>query len=109
LFYFNGEIDFGSEIQTRKDGSKVKQSIEDMIVVDTNNHTAGNLSTTTVSGALPRSGGRMQYVPGIGSNGILVQVGGNHQPVTNTTEPSIGDLVTTKRLNVVWRSADLLA
>lgn len=92
-FFFNGELDSGSEIETEKFGNSVKQFLQGMIVIDTNNQTAKNLSTEAVSGDLPRSRGRMQYVSAIGPNGILVQIGGNQQQVTNTTDPYIGNLV----------------
>lgn len=95
-FYFNGELDSGSEIQTQSYGNGVKQLIGGMIVVDLVNHTARNLSTQAVSGDVPRSRGSMMYIGGIGTHGIIVQIGGNQQNVTNTTgitSPRIEKLV----------------
>lgn len=95
-FYFNGELDSGSEIETQSYGDGVKQLIGGMIVVDLVNHTARNLSTDAVSGDMPRSRGSMIYIDDIGSHGIIVQIGGNHQNVTNTTgitSPRIENLV----------------
>ena len=85
-FFFNGMLDSGSEIQTQKFGNGMKQYLEGMIVIDTNYQTARNLSTKTVVGDMPRARGRMQYVSGIGDNGILVQIGGYQQSITNTTD-----------------------
>jgi len=92
-FYFNGVIDSGSEIQTQSFGPNRPQFLEGMIVIDTNNYTARNLSTNTISGDSPRSRRRLQYVPGIGPKGILVQLGGNRQSVLNQTDSFTGNLV----------------
>lgn len=92
-FYFNGMLDSGSEVDTEIFGEPVKQYLEGMIVLDTTTQTAKNLSTKAVVGDSPRARGRMQYIGGIGGKGILVQIGGNQQPVTNTTNPYVGDLV----------------
>ena len=65
-----------------------------MIIIDTHNQTAVNFSTAAVSGDNPRSRGAMTYISGIGPKGILAQIGGSQQAVTNTTDPSpVGDLV----------------
>ena len=85
-FFFNGMLDSGSEIQTQMFGNGIKQYLEGMIVIDTNYQTARNLSTKTVVGEMPRARGRMQYVSGIGDSGILVQIGGYQQSITNTTD-----------------------
>ena len=101
-FYFNGELDSGSEISTQSYGDGVKQLIGGMIVVDLVNQTARNLSTDAVSGDMPRSRGSMIYIDNVGSHGIIVQMGGNHQNVTNTTgitSPRIENLVS-QRLTV---------
>lgn len=93
-FCLNGFLDDGSEIQTEGLIPNSKQYLQGMIVIDTNNQTAKNLSTGAVVGTLPRSRGRMQYISGVGSNGILVQIGGNQQSVNNNTDSWInGDLV----------------
>ena len=101
-FYFNGELDSGSEIETQTFGDGVKQLIGGMVVVDLVNQTARNLSTDAVSGDMPRSRGSMMYIHDVGSHGIVVHIGGNHQNVTNTTgitSPRIENLVS-QRLTV---------
>ena len=95
-FYFNGQLDSGSEIQTEIYGDGVKQLIGGMIVVDLVNQTARNLSTHAVCGDVPRSRGGMMYINDVGPRGIIVQIGGNQQNVTNTTDitsPLIENLV----------------
>ena len=92
-FYFNGQLDSGSSTETQSFGNDVKQFLEGMIVIDTKNQTARNLSTTAVVGDMPRTRGGMMYIDGIADKGILVQIGGNQKPVTNTTNTYTGDLV----------------
>ncbi|KAL6715932.1 hypothetical protein ACLMJK_006894 [Lecanora helva] len=92
-FFFNGQLDSGSELETEVFGDKRPQFLEGMIVIDTNNKTARNLSTKAVSGDLPRSRGRMQYVDDIGTKGVLVQIGGNQQSVTVQKDSFTGNLV----------------
>ena len=93
-FFFNGVLDRGSELQTQVLNSYDKVYLEGMIVIDTNNQTAKNLSTSAVVGTMPRSRGQMQYIGGVSTNGILVQIGGNQQSITNHTDSSVdGNLV----------------
>ena len=92
-FYFNGEMDSGSAVGSGVGGLNDKVFLKGMIVLDTKNQTARNVSTSAVSGDKPRSRGRMQYVPGIGKKGILVQIGGNQKPVNDTKDRHVGDLV----------------
>lgn len=92
-FFFNGELDSGSSLETQVLGDANKVFLEGMIVLDTKNHTTRNISTSAVSGDMPRSRGRMQYVPGIGEKGILLQIGGNQKPVNETDNTYIGNLV----------------
>jgi hypothetical protein len=47
-----------------------------MIVIDMVQHTAKNLSIIGMTDSQPRIGGAMQYVPGLGMNGVLVALGG---------------------------------
>ena len=94
LFFLNGNLDNGSELETQDLIPDTKQYLQGMIVIDTHNQTAKNLSTSAVVGTMPRSRGRMGYISGIGANGILVQVGGNQQSINNDTDSYInGDLV----------------
>ncbi len=87
--YFNGMLGSVSEIETEVFGDPVKQHLDGMIVLDTMNPTAKNLSTKAVIGNSLRARGRMQYVQGIGGKRILVPIGGNQQPVDNTTNPYV--------------------
>ncbi len=92
-FYFNGEMDYGSAQSSGINGTDDKVFLEGMIVIDTKNQTATNVSTSAVSGDHPRTRGEMQYVPGVGKKGILVQIGGNQKPVGDTQDRDVGDLV----------------
>lgn len=98
-FFFNGQIDSGSEAGTGSFNTKWRQFQEGMIVIDLNNRTARNLSTNAVSGELPRSRGRLQYVPGIGSKGVLIQIGGNQQSVMNQTDSFTDNLVSRRSIS----------
>jgi hypothetical protein len=82
-FYFNGRVDSGSSKETYSLGNGVR-FLEGMVVINTNNQTARNLSTSTVSGDFPRAGGRLQYIPNIGKKGILVHIGGTYKSVSST-------------------------
>lgn len=97
-FYFNGEIDSGSSQETEGLGTTAKVALEGMIVINTNNQTARNVSTYGVSGDLPRTRGLLQYIIGISSNGILVQIGGNQKRVTDNVDRDVGDLVSLRSL-----------
>ena len=98
-FFFNGELDSGSSTETQVFGDAVKMFIEGMIVVDTKNHTAKNISTSQVSAGFPRSRGRMQYVSSVGERGALIQIGGNRKATNETENTYIGDLVRSKFLD----------
>ena len=54
---------------------------------------AKNLSTKALSGAEAGAHGQMQYVPNIGKNGILVQLGGSSKSVTELNNLDIVNLV----------------
>ncbi|MCJ1470714.1 hypothetical protein MMC07_009361 [Pseudocyphellaria aurata] len=99
-FYFNGEMDSGSAQDSGIQGKDDKVFLEGMIVIDTQNQTARNISTTTVVGDKPRTRGEMQYVPGIGKKGILVQIGGNQKPVNDTQDRKVGDLVPMDQIDI---------
>ena len=98
-FYFNGMLDSGSELESQDLGSGNYQFLEGMIVIDTGNQTARNLSTKAVGGDMPRSRGAMIHVSAVGENGALVLIGGNQQSSKNTTDSyNDGDLVS------IWTS-----
>lgn len=90
----NGEIDSGSSLETEGLGDGNVVGLGGMIVINTNNQTVRNVSTYGLTGDRPRTRGLLQYISGISSNGILVQIGGNQKTLgsTNTTDP-VGDLV----------------
>ena len=91
-FYFNGELDSGSFQETGiKNGSY--DLVKGMVVINTTDQTARNLSTAQVSTSSARAGGRMQYIPGIGEKGILVLIGGSTFPVPPNMFNGIVDLV----------------
>jgi hypothetical protein len=77
-FYFNGQVDSGSSSSTQYLGSE-SYSLDGMVVIDTSNQTARNLSTQNVVRGAPRTRGKMTYLPNIGTNGILVVLGGTSQ------------------------------
>lgn len=80
-FYFNGEIDSGSSQETQVLNT-TDILLEGMIVINTTDLTARNVSTAAVSGTLPRSRGSLTYIPGIGTKGILVAIGGTYKPAS---------------------------
>ena len=71
-FFFNGQLDSGSDTQTQALGDDPKIFIDGMIVIDTGKKTARNLSTKAVVGDRPRSRGRMQYIKEIGEDGEYI-------------------------------------
>ena len=93
-FYLNGELDSGSSLETRGLGNNDPVWLGGMIVINTNNQTVRNISTYGLNQDLPRTRGLLQYVIGVGPNGILVQIGGNQKPSSNASNPDpVGDLV----------------
>lgn len=73
-FWFGGQIDRWSATETAGMG-KLALPIDGMLVVNLNDQTARNVSTVQFTG-VPRTGAVVQYVPGIGKQGILVMFGG---------------------------------
>ncbi len=93
-FYLNGEIDSGSSLETEGLGDGNVVGLGGMIVINTNNQTVRNVSTYGLTGDRPRTRGLLQYISGISSNGILVQIGGNQKTLgPNNTTDLVGDLV----------------
>ena len=78
-FYMNGEVDSGSSTETQGLGDSKKYFLDGMMVINTTERTAQNLSTAAVADGQPRTYGSLQYVPGVGQNGILVHFGGSDQ------------------------------
>ena len=91
-FYLNGQIDNGSAPATASLGGVV-QFLEGMLVINTTNQQAKNISTASFSGSAPRTRGKMQYVDGVGSNGIVVYLGGSAKSANTLDTQEIGALV----------------
>ena len=75
-----------------------------MLVINTTDQEAKNVSTASFSGSHPRTRGKMQYIEGAGSNGILVYLGGSGKDADRVDEEIIGDLVRTELIAVVVSS-----
>jgi hypothetical protein len=80
-FYFNGQVDSGSSYDTMRLGS-YSYPITGMMVIDTINQTARNVSTDSVGSPRTRAG--LTYIPSIGTYGIVVVLGGITQSFPNT-------------------------
>ena len=91
-FYFNGELDSGSSSQW---GSFSDNNVllSGMVVINTTDRTARNLSTAQVDAHLARVRGRMQYLPGVGEKGALVLIGGSTNPANQPNSTDIVNLV----------------
>jgi hypothetical protein len=92
-FYYGGEIDSGSSLDTQYLGSNKYQFLNGMVVLNLNNQTARNVSTSNVQYNQPRTRGRLQYVPNIGSKGVVISMGGSYKPVTKVDGSTIGTMV----------------
>lgn len=89
-------IDNGSSAETVILGvNNVNVFLPGMIVINTTNpdQSTRNLSTSALTGNQARARGQMQYVPNVGKNGILVQIGGSSKPVTELTDTELVNLV----------------
>lgn len=75
-------------------GYYFQTSLEGMNFIDTSNYTAMNSSTTNVTGLRPRFRDKMQYLPGVGSDTVLVAVGSVQIPLPNSDDDPLGELVT---------------
>ncbi|KAI9662407.1 MAG: hypothetical protein M1821_008574 [Bathelium mastoideum] len=72
-FYLNGQIDQGSSLTTEHMGNAT-EDLQGLIILNTNDQTARNISTSSLGS--PRVAGGLQYIEGIGSNGVLIALGG---------------------------------
>ncbi|PQE29945.1 cell wall anchored protein [Rutstroemia sp. NJR-2017a WRK4] len=77
-FYFNGEINNGTSAETTSFPAYNSIPLEGMVMVDTVGNTSRNISTSAIDGN-SRTGGILQYVPGVGEKGILVEFGGRYR------------------------------
>ena len=99
-FYFNGQLDSGSSQETQNLANTTTIPLEGMIIVNTDNQTAQNVSTSAVVGDMPRTGGGLQYVSGFGGKGILFQIGGNQKHVNDTSNSDTDDLIPMDAIDV---------
>jgi hypothetical protein len=74
-FYLNGRTDDGSAPSTSNDGDS-QTLLDGMHVIDMLQQTEKTLSVTGMNDNQPRVGGALQYVPGLGTDGVLVGLGG---------------------------------
>ena len=74
--------------------------LEGMIIVNTDNQTARNVSTSAVVGDMPRTGGGLQYISGFGGKGILFHIGGNQKHVNDTSDTDTDDLIPMDAIDV---------
>ncbi|KAJ4990645.1 cell wall anchored protein [Stagonosporopsis vannaccii] len=85
-FYLHGRINNGTNIGAKYTGD-IEVLLNGMVAIDLVHRTAKNISTANMKDPQPRLGGGLQYVPGIGENGLLVALGGKVfdglQPVTS--------------------------
>jgi len=91
-FWLNGELNNGSSntLATQPD---ISQNLGGLVVLDTNTQTAKNLSTSSLGNRFPREGGTLNYISGIGQQGILVAIGGSAKSATDSSPSSNGTLV----------------
>jgi hypothetical protein len=74
-FWFGGQLNSDSGTETTALHNQT-MPLDGMLIVDLNNQTATNVSTTQVTHGVPRTGAGLQYVSGIGSHGVLAMFGG---------------------------------
>ncbi|CZR65155.1 related to cell wall anchored protein [Phialocephala subalpina] len=97
-FWFNGMQDNGSSAETTVlQGSA--RFLSGMVVLDLNNQSARNLSTTAVS-LQARVRGQMVHVPLPGSDGILVLIGGGAKSTSDLTHDWKGTLVSLQSVDI---------
>ncbi|KAJ5082373.1 hypothetical protein N7532_011416 [Penicillium argentinense] len=92
-FYLNGFLDNGSspDYQYYED---FRTYVPGLIVLNTTTQEAKNLSTSSLNN-YPRAMGGLVYLPKIGTEGILVSMGGVTKPVTNSALSDMGTYVST--------------
>ena len=95
-FWLNGELNNGSS-NTLATLPDISQNLGGLVVLDTNTQTARNLSTSSLGDRFPREGGTLNYISGIGKQGILVAIGGSAKSATDSNPSSNGTLVCISR------------
>ncbi|KAL8996454.1 MAG: hypothetical protein Q9169_004048 [Polycauliona sp. 2 TL-2023] len=99
-FWLNGQVDSGSSSQSTNLDSSTSIFQKGMIVINHDDHTAMNISTDAIVGDRPRARGRTQWCVGLGTNGLLVLIGGNQKHVSDTVDRGVGDLVPMDRVHI---------
>ncbi|KAL9637266.1 MAG: hypothetical protein Q9204_001941 [Flavoplaca sp. TL-2023a] len=99
-FWLNGQVDSGSSVQTTNLGSSTSIFQPGLTVIYHDDQTARNISTDALVGKRPRTRGRTQWCVGLGTNGILLLIGGNHKSIADTVDRGVGDLVPMDRVHV---------
>jgi hypothetical protein len=74
-FYLSGQTDNGTAPSTVGTGDS-QTLLDGMVVIDMVQHTTKNISINGMNDNQPRVGGALQYVPGLGTDGVLVALGG---------------------------------
>ncbi|KAJ5975630.1 hypothetical protein N7481_009337 [Penicillium waksmanii] len=90
-FYLNGFIDNGSnpDYQFYTD---FRRYLDGLVVLNTTTQEAKNLSTSSLDN-YPRAMGGLVYLPNIGTEGILVSMGGVTKPTSNDALSDMGTYV----------------
>lgn len=90
-FYLNGFIDNGSnpDYQYYTD---FRRYLDGLVVLNTTTQEAKNLSTSSLEN-YPRAMGGLVYLPNIGTEGILVSMGGVTKPTSNDALSDMGTYV----------------
>ncbi|TVY82131.1 Kelch repeat-containing protein [Lachnellula suecica] len=99
-FYLNGEITNGTSTLTLGIGSEL-MTLEGLVIIDTAAHTSRNVSTGSLVGSNPRTGGVLQYVTGIGSKGVLVSIGGSYRQSYTSSTDEIGSLLSMDTIDIL--------
>lgn len=98
-FYFNGEINKGSSTGTTSIPEEQSVPLEGMVMLNMTDNTTRNISTAGID-TNSRNGGSLQYIPGIGEKGILIQFGGMYRQAGSLSD-EVGTLVGYKKSLVV--------
>ena len=91
-FYLNGEINNGSAPGIGL-APGVNAFLTGMIVINTTDQTARNISTADVTGNRPRARAQMQLLPNVGQRGAIVLIGGISEAVNELDSTDTLDLV----------------
>ncbi|GAB1212441.1 hypothetical protein ATERTT37_001580 [Aspergillus terreus] len=91
-FYLNGFIDNGTS-DDLEHMSNFRRYLDGLVVINTDSLVVTNVSTTWLRRA-PRAKGGMVYVPGVGPQGMLVDMGGVTKPTSDSSASKDGTYVT---------------